>query len=93
MLLAAFLTLNAVSFALFWLDKRSARRSGPRVPENKLLLLAIFGGWPGLKLGQRLLRHKTRKQPFGTRLNLMVALNLIGLAALYTARFTDTLFF
>jgi uncharacterized membrane protein YsdA (DUF1294 family) len=56
--------LSVVAFALYGLDKRRARSSGRRIPENTLHLLALFGGWPGALLGQRVFRHKTQKLSF-----------------------------
>jgi len=51
--------LSLVAFVAYGLDKRRAQASGRRVPENTLQLLALFGGWPGGLLGQRIFRHKT----------------------------------
>lgn len=69
-------------FGLFWFDKARARDHGRRVPERTLLLAALFGGL-GAWLGQHLLRHKTRKEPFRTWLGFVLALHLIGVAALF----------
>ena len=52
------------------------------MPEKTLLLLALLGGWPLAKLAQRRFRHKTRKQPFATLLNL-VPFAWMGLAVVY----------
>ena len=67
---------SLVSFAQFGLDKRRARLRRGRVPERRLLQVALIGGAPGAKLAQRTFRHKTRKQPFARRLNAALALNL-----------------
>ncbi|WP_372603367.1 DUF1294 domain-containing protein [Actibacterium sp.] len=77
MWILALLGVNLWSLALFAWDKSQARRYGWRVSEFSFLLLAACGGWPALKLGQRLLRHKTRKQPFGRQMNLMIGVNLL----------------
>lgn len=80
---ASFLiALNAAAFGAFWYDKRQAQSGGWRVPEKTLLLLALVGGWPLAKLAQRRFRHKTRKQPFATLLNL-VPFAWVGLALIY----------
>lgn len=71
--LAGYLLLaNAMAFAAFALDKRRAMNGDWRIPERTLLTLATLGGWVGAKLAQRRYRHKTRKQPFSTLLNLSV---------------------
>ena len=71
---------NLVAFSLFALDKARARAGGQRVPERTLLLAALFGGL-GAWLGQRLLRHKTRKQPFAAWLGLILTLHALALLA------------
>ena len=71
---------NLVSFSLFTLDKARARAGGRRIPERTLLLVALFGGL-GAWLGQRRLRHKTRKQPFAAWLGLILTLHAFALLA------------
>jgi uncharacterized membrane protein YsdA (DUF1294 family) len=51
------------------------RRDAP-IPERDLLSLAAFGGSPAALLARTLLRHKTRKEPFSTQLQLIAALQL-----------------
>jgi uncharacterized membrane protein YsdA (DUF1294 family) len=50
-----------------------------------LLALALFGGSPGALWARRRFRHKTRKQPFATQLDLIAMVHAglaIGLATL-----------
>lgn len=81
------LTLNLAAYAAFASDKRRAVRGGRRIRERTLLTLALLGGAPAAIAAQQLLRHKTRKEPFRTRLWLIagaqagLALLLAGLAA------------
>ncbi|TDE36644.1 DUF1294 domain-containing protein [Antarcticimicrobium sediminis] len=82
MIIVFLFLLNLFALFLFDWDKTQAARQGWRVSERNLLFLALCGGWPALKLGQRWFRHKTRKQPFKSRLNLMIALNLVAVAAI-----------
>ena len=72
--------VNPVTFAVYAWDKSRARFGAWRVPESRLLFLALIGGWPGAKLAQHLLHHKTRKMPFARRLNTVpvIQLMLIG---------------
>lgn len=83
-LIALAVCVNLFTILLFWWDKRRAVAGERRIPEAELLSLAFFGGSPGALLARRLFRHKTRKQPFSTRLLLIVAIQLgalIGLVA------------
>lgn len=77
-LAALFLLLNLLTFCLFGLDKTRARRGRWRVPERTLLGVAGLGGSIGAKLGQRVFRHKTTKQPFGFLLNAICLLHLVS---------------
>ncbi len=64
--------INLMAFAVFAADKRAAAAGRRRAPEATLLGLAALGGGMGAVSAQRLLRHKTRKQPFARELNLIV---------------------
>ena len=75
--------INCWTVLRFWQDKRRACAGGRRIPEADLLWLALIGGSPGAFAARSLFRHKTRKEPFSTRLQLIAALQtgaLIGLA-------------
>jgi uncharacterized membrane protein YsdA (DUF1294 family) len=82
--LGYFILVNLFSFSQFRRDKVLAREGGWRVSEFSLLATAFFGGGVGAKLGQRIFRHKTRKEPFRSKLN---SCSTIGLAALGTLAF------
>lgn len=59
--------LVLVSLLTIWFyrsDKRRAQTGGWRIPESKLHLLELAGGWAAAFWAQRLLRHKTRKTTF-----------------------------
>lgn len=72
-----FAALSAVTFLTFGFDKWRAGRSGQRVSEFVLILLAALGGWLGGLLGMMMFRHKTAKWTF----KLKYALALIPFAA------------
>ncbi|MBP1860941.1 DUF1294 domain-containing protein [Rhizobium herbae] len=79
------LLINIITFCVFWWDKDAAREGHWRVPESRLLGLALIGGSLGAVAGQELLRHKTRKEPFRTELMLIVTLHIAALAAWLSA--------
>ncbi len=81
---AAYLAMSLVCFASYALDKSAARSGERRTPESTLLMLGLFGGWPGAVLAQQWLRHKTVKQPFRRMFRFTVAVNLV--AFLWLAR-------
>ena len=76
-LLIIFLLFNVVTFCLFWWDKDAARDGGWRVSEARLLQFAFLGGSLGAFAAQRLLRHKTRKEPFRTQLMTILILHAL----------------
>lgn len=69
--------VNGLAFLMFRIDKDRAIQGEWRVSESTLLILAFIGGWFGAKAAQRRFRHKTRKEPFRTFLNLIPALWLL----------------
>jgi uncharacterized membrane protein YsdA (DUF1294 family) len=78
----ALVTVNCLTMLAFWQDKQRAVAGERRIPEADLLGLALIGGSPGALVARRLFRHKTRKEPFSTRLLVIVALQtgaMIGL--------------
>lgn len=77
------LVLNLAGFAAFAHDKRASITGAWRISEDRLLALAFLGGSIGAKLGQMLLKHKIRKEPFRQQLNGIVAVQIVALAALY----------
>jgi uncharacterized membrane protein YsdA (DUF1294 family) len=79
----AILVVNCWTVLRFWQDKQRARAGERRIAEADLLGLALIGGSPGALLARHWFRHKTRKEPFSTRLQLIAALHsgaAIGLA-------------
>jgi uncharacterized membrane protein YsdA (DUF1294 family)/cold shock CspA family protein len=74
---------SAITYGVYAIDKRAARRNTWRVDEGTLLVLGLLGGWPGGLLAQESLRHKTLKKPFRAAFWGTVVINvlLIGTAA------------
>lgn len=76
-ILLALVLINLVTFALFGIDKALARGQRRRVPEARLLGLALLGGTPGAYAGRAVFRHKTRKQPFSGDLFRIAVLQVV----------------
>lgn len=80
LLLGGYAVFSLVLFLLYGYDKYQAQRGGWRVPEARLHLLSLFGGWPGGFLAQRLFRHKTCKRSFQLSFWLIGLLHLCVLS-------------
>ena len=65
--------INAVGLLLMLADKRAAKKSAWRIPEARLMHLALSGGCFGIFLGMQLFRHKTRKPRFTVLVPLIMA--------------------
>lgn len=68
--------MSVITFVAFYLDKRRAVRHRTRISEKTLHLMELLGGWPGALLGQRLLRHKSRKLPYRVVLGCIALLHI-----------------
>ena len=83
-LVPLFVLVNSAAVAAFALDKGRAQRGEWRIAESTLLTLAALGGSPGALWARQRFRHKTRKQPFASRLDIIamlhagLALGLVG---------------
>ena len=69
-------TVSLITFLAFAMDKQKATRGEWRISEANLFFLAFIGGAFGAKLGQKLFRHKTKKEPFRSNLQLAVIFNI-----------------
>ena len=59
-----YMLLSIIAFAVFGHDKRAARKQRTRVPEKRLHLLELLGGFPGAFLAIILFHHKSSKPSF-----------------------------
>ena len=75
---------NGIAFGLMVADKRRAEAGTRRISEGTLLGWAWLGGALGTYAASRLVRHKTRKQPFAAKMIILCAAEivLLGLWAL-----------
>ena len=84
--------VNATAYFLFCDDKARATAQLYRISEFRLLAVAACGGAAGAIVAQRLIRHKTRKQPFADMLLLIIGIQVgatLGLGLLYLAVSAD----
>lgn len=75
-LAADLLLMSVVTLGYYAWDKRQARKQGWRIPEKRLHILSLLGGWPGALIGQRWLRHKSIKAKFRAVFWLTVLIHL-----------------
>jgi uncharacterized membrane protein YsdA (DUF1294 family) len=68
--------LNAVSFALYGMDKFKAKRDKWRVSEQTLLIISLFGPI-GAWLGMQYFRHKTQKPMFKYLVPLFIGVHIV----------------
>ncbi len=77
--LVIILGLNLVAWLLMGYDKRQAGSRGWRVSEKTLLLVSLVGGAPGIYLGMKIFRHKTRRALFTVGVPFLIFFNLVVL--------------
>lgn len=56
--------MSVVTFLMYAKDKHAAECGKWRTPESTLHALSLLGGWPGAKIAQSFLRHKSQKVSF-----------------------------
>ena len=85
-----YLALSLLAFLVFAHDKRAARKQRTRVPERRLHLLELVGGFPGAWLAIVLFHHKSSKASF---LVVTVLTSVTNLLVLFGAlKFFEQLF-
>ena len=70
------LGINAVTFALYGIDKLKSQKGWRRIPEKTLLMLAVIGGSMGALCGMRLFHHKTKHKKFYLGVPILLALQI-----------------
>jgi uncharacterized membrane protein YsdA (DUF1294 family) len=73
-----YVAASIISFVAYYIDKNAAKHGGWRIQENTLHIMALLGGWPGAYAAQRIIRHKTIKEPFQNVFVVSVILNIVG---------------
>jgi uncharacterized membrane protein YsdA (DUF1294 family) len=80
--LALYYGASIITYGAYARDKNAAQNAHRRIPESKLHLMSLIGGWPGALIAQALFRHKTRKTSFLIRYWLTVIVNCIALGVI-----------
>lgn len=75
--LLAYPTMGFLTFLLYGDDKNRAITKTWRIPESRLHLCELLGGWIGALVAQQTFRHKTSKQTYQLVFAVIVALHLI----------------
>jgi uncharacterized membrane protein YsdA (DUF1294 family) len=73
----AYIIASIAAYMSYKAYKKAAGLGAWRTAEGRLLLLGLFGGWPGALFAQYALRHKNRKASFQVQYWFTVGLNLI----------------
>lgn len=77
-LLLYLLCVNVLAVLLMRVDKlRARRRRRRRIRERTLLVLTVVGGGPGVWIGMRAFRHKTKHASFRVLAPLMTGVWVI----------------
>lgn len=74
-----FLLINAVTFALYAIDKFNAKTDSWRISERILIFFAIAGGSAGALLGMIICRHKIRITKFKLVIPVVLVVQLVSL--------------
>lgn len=69
-------TINAITFLTYGIDKLKAMKNKWRIPEATLLLLAVTGGSIGAFLGMKAWHHKTMHKKFKYGIPLIIVIQL-----------------
>ena len=78
LLVAIYGVASLLTYIVYAIDKKAARKGSWRIPEAQLHLLALIGGWPGALAAQQIVRHKSKKASFRFIFWITVLLNAAG---------------
>ncbi|MEG1537631.1 MAG: DUF1294 domain-containing protein [Clostridiales bacterium] len=79
------LTVNLLTFLLFFIDKRKAIKNKQRIRESTLLLAAAAGGTIGALFSMQTFRHKTQHKKFTIGIPILLILQIAVLIAILLA--------
>ncbi len=69
--------INFITFLMYYLDKKAAKKKSWRISEESLHTFEVIGGTPAAFIAQKLFRHKTKKQAFKLQYWLIVLFQII----------------
>ena len=69
--------INVLSFAIFAMDKKFAKKRRRRVPEATLFFFSAVGGATGGYIAMRLFHHKTKKGRFKVAVPALIIVNAV----------------
>lgn len=81
---------SLATFTAYCVDKNAAERKQWRIPEKTLHVMALLCGWPGAYAAQRMIRHKTIKEPFQSVFVATVFLNIASFVLYASPRTLNT---
>ncbi|MBR0122373.1 MAG: DUF1294 domain-containing protein [Bacteroidales bacterium] len=69
--------INVVTFFMYGIDKRKAKKSKWRISEAALLIMAVLGGSIGAWLGMKVWHHKTLHKKFRYGIPLILIAQIV----------------
>ena len=81
-ILAYFVIITIVAFALMGIDKHKAKKGAYRIPEASLFITALLGGSIGSVAGMLVFHHKTQHWYFQFFMPLISFLQMVGVILL-----------
>ncbi len=78
--------MSVAAFLMYAKDKNAAEWGKWRTAESTLHALSLIGGWPGAKIAQSFLRHKSKKLSFRITYWITAIANCGGLYLLITPK-------
>jgi len=85
-LICLYAIMSVAAFLMYAKDKNAAECGKWRTTESTLHALSLIGGWPGAKIAQSFLRHKSKKLSFRITYWVTVAANCGALYWLITPK-------
>lgn len=77
------LIINVLGLLFMLSDKLRATKNKWRIPEARLMLVALLGGSIGVFAGMHLFRHKTRHPKFAIGVPVILAVQVVGAVVVF----------